>query len=85
MNFRRTCDKYIDDAHSRIADAEMRIAHSFSEKDITEALDLLIKAQRYLARAISAKDAWDSVEHDEYEEYPVIEYEEQTSWTFVET
>jgi hypothetical protein len=72
MNYRRVADKHIDRAHNAIACAEMRIMHSFTDKDIRAANDELSAAQRYLSRAIAARDAWDAAEHDDYEEYPHV-------------
>jgi hypothetical protein len=72
MAFRRTADRIIDHAHGKIAGAEMLLAHAYTEKSKVAALDQLASAQRYLARAIAERDAWDAVDHDEYEEYPHV-------------
>jgi hypothetical protein len=70
--FRRKADQIIDDAHNAIGCAEMRAMHSYTDADKAAALDELTEAQRYLARAVAARNAWDRVEHDEYEEYPRV-------------
>lgn len=72
MAYRRKADRIIDAAHSAIADAEMLIAHSFTDADKAAAGDELAEAQAYLRRAIAARDAWDATEHDDYEEYPDV-------------
>lgn len=77
MNFRSKADRFIDHAHSRIASAEMMVAHSFTEESKAVALDELTAAQRYLQRACDAKVLWRSTEHDDYEEYPDVPYDAQ--------
>jgi hypothetical protein len=81
MNYRKAYDRPIDDAHSRIAGAEMMLEHSFTDEDRTLALDQLAAAQRYLARAVEAKWAWLAVEHDDYEEFPEVPFETQFALT----
>ena len=71
--FRRTADRVIDDAHNHIADAEMRLAHSYTDEDRAEAEQRLSAAQRYLARAIAARDAWDAAGHTDEEVYPYVQ------------
>jgi len=73
MRYRREADRYIDRAHSDIAGAEMMWMHSFTDADKTAALAQLHRAQESLARAIAARNAWDAVEHDDCETYPVVE------------
>jgi len=74
--FRRTADRVIDDAHNRIADAEMGLMHAYTDADKTRYGQELAEAQRYLARAIAARDAWDKATpaHDEDDEvdYPYV-------------
>lgn len=70
--FRRTADRIIDKAHNAICDAEARLMHSFTDEDKQAAGEELSEAQRYLARAIAARDAWDAVKHDDYEDYPHV-------------
>ena len=70
--FRRKADRIIDSAHHEIASAEMMVNHSFTDADKKAALDYLFEAQQYLRRAIEARNAWDEVEHDDYEEYPDV-------------
>ena len=67
--FRHTGLKIIDQAHSRIAGAEMTLAHSFTDEDKEKALDDVFLAQRYLRRACDTFKAWQSTDHDDYEEY----------------
>ncbi len=71
-NYRRKPDRIIDRAHSAIAGAEMTLMHSFTDEAIAKALADLNEAQAFLGRAVAARDAWDSVEHDDYEEYPDV-------------
>jgi hypothetical protein len=70
--FRRTADRIIDQAHCAIAGAEMMVNHSFTKESTARALDQLARAQRYLSRAIAARDAWDSTEHGDYDKYPDV-------------
>jgi hypothetical protein len=72
MNFRRRADQIIDRAHHKIACAEMSVMHSFTDADKQRALDELHQAQRFLRRAVEARDAWDAAPHDDYEEYPDV-------------
>lgn len=75
--FRSKPDQIIDRAHARIADAEMRLAHSFTDADMQAANDELFAAQRLLRRACEAKRAWKAADHDDYEEYPNVPEEDQ--------
>lgn len=77
--FRTAANKTVDAAHSRIASAEMMLAHSFTDEDRAKAQDELAAAQRYLQRACDARRAWRAADHDEYEAYPVVPYDKQTS------
>jgi hypothetical protein len=77
--FRREADRIIDDAHNAIACAEMRVMHSYTDAAKASALDELTEAQRYLARAIATRDAWDRTEHDDYEAYPDVPRTSQAS------
>ena len=70
--FRSKADRIIDRAHSAIAGAEMTLNHSFTDDAIAQALAELNEAQAFLSRAIAARDAWNSVDHDDYEEYPDV-------------
>jgi hypothetical protein len=70
--YRSKADRIIDRAHSAIAGAEMLVNHSFTDEAVASALAELNEAQAFLARAIAARDAWNSVEHDDYEEYPDV-------------
>jgi hypothetical protein len=79
--FRRKADQIIDDAHNRICSAEMMLMHSFTDESKATAHDELSKAQRYLRRACDAKRAWDAIEHDDYEEYPEVPYNEQSEFS----
>jgi hypothetical protein len=74
MNFRRTADRVIDDAHNAIASAEMSLMHSYTDEDKARYGRELYEAQKYLSRAIAARDAWDAVEHDDDDEtvYPYV-------------
>lgn len=72
MNYRRAADRHIDRAHAEIANAEARLIHSFTSEDIADADNQMMAAVRYLSRAIAARDAWDAVQHDDYEEYPHV-------------
>ena len=72
MNYRSKADRIIDRAHHQIACCEMTLQHSFTDKDIADALDALYAAQGFLRRACEAKRAWAAVEHDDYEEYPDV-------------
>jgi hypothetical protein len=75
--FRSKRDRIVDDAHNRIACAEMQLSHSFTDEAQSAARDELIAAQRYLQRAVEAKQAWEATEHDDYEEYPDVPYDTQ--------
>jgi hypothetical protein len=70
--FRRKADRIIDRAHNAICSAEMTLMHSFTDEAIAKAHAELNEAQAFLSRAVAARDAWDRVEHDDYEEYPDI-------------
>lgn len=70
--FRSKADRIIDRAHNAICGAEMTLNHSFTDDAIAKALAELNEAQAFLARAIAARDAWNSVDHDDYEEYPDV-------------
>lgn len=70
--FRRKADRYIDDAHNAICDAEAMLMHAYTEETKARAYEALNEAQAYLRRAVEAKRAWDAVEHDDYEAYPVV-------------
>jgi hypothetical protein len=70
--FRSKSDRIIDRARSHIAGAEMTLNHSFTDASINSAMAELNEAQAFLGRAIAARDAWNAVEHDDYEEYPDI-------------
>ena len=70
--FRSKADRFIDHAHSEIASAEMEINHSFTDADKAKAGANLTSAQRYLSRAVAARDAWNAVDHDDYEQYPNV-------------
>ena len=70
--FRGKADRIIDSAHNAIANAEMLVMHSFTDAARTEALAELNEAQSFLRRACEARDAWDAVEHGDYDEYPDI-------------
>lgn len=70
--FRRKADRIVDDAHNAICCAEMRAMHAFTDDSKATALAELSQAQRYLARAVAARNAWDAAEHDDYEEYPDV-------------
>jgi hypothetical protein len=72
MRFRRKADRIIDRAHSAIAGAEMTLVHSFTDEAKAKAHLELNEAQAFLSRAVAARDAWDRVEHDDYEEYPDV-------------
>lgn len=72
MAFRRKADRFIDDAYNAIACAEMMLMHSFTDEDKAKHGAELSQAQRYLIRAVSARNAWDAAEHDDYEEYPFV-------------
>lgn len=69
---RSTADRIIDQAHNAIACAEMQLAHSFTDDAKAKYGDELAQAQRFLARAVATKRAWCAIEHDDYEEYPVV-------------
>ena len=75
--FRSVGHRIIDDAHNRICSAEMMVAHAFTDEAKAEALDELGKAMRYLRRACETKRAWDAIDHDDYETYPVATSDEQ--------
>ena len=74
--FRRTADRVIDDAHNRIASAEMALMHAYTDVDKSRYGQELAEAQRYLARAIAARDAWDAGAHtrddDDESTYPYV-------------
>ena len=72
--FRRTADRVIDDAHNHIAGAEMLIAHAYTDADKARFGAQLAQAQRYLARAIAARNAWDATAHNDDDEcvYPYV-------------
>ena len=70
--FRRTADKHIDRAHCAIASAEMEVERSRTDEHKAIALHHLAAAQRYLQRAIAARNARDAAEHDDYEDYPHV-------------
>ena len=70
--FRRHCDRIIDRAHNAIANAEASLMHSFTDARKAQYGAELAEAQRFLARACEAKRAWDSAEHDDYEDYPHV-------------
>jgi hypothetical protein len=69
--------KIIDRAHSAIGDAEMRIAHSYTDAQKAEALDELYRAQRFLRRACDTWKLWQATDHDDYEAYPDVPEIEQ--------
>ncbi len=71
-NYRRKADRIIDRAHNAICNAEMTLTHSYTDAAIAKALAELNEAQAFLSRAVAARDAWDRVEHDDYEEYPDV-------------
>jgi len=77
MNYRTAADRVIDQAHCRIASAEMTLAHSFTDVDRQTAHDEIFAAQRYLRRACEAKQAWYASDPDEYAEYPPVAYDDQ--------
>ena len=60
-----------------MASAEMLLAHSFTDADRQAAHDELFAAQRYLRGACEARAAWQATEHDDYEEYPEVAYDDQ--------
>jgi hypothetical protein len=72
MNFRSKADRIIDRAHNNICGAEMLLNHSFTEESRAAAFAELNEAQAFLSRAIAARDAWNRVPHDDYEEYPDV-------------
>lgn len=72
MNFRSKADRIIDRARSNIAGAEMLLNHSFTDDSRASALAELNEAQAFLRRAIAARDAWNRVTHDDYEQYPDV-------------
>ncbi len=72
MGWRTKPDQIVREAHTAIANAEARRIHSFTEEDIQEADDEMMAALRYLRRALDAKAKWESVQHDDYEEYPHV-------------
>ena len=73
MNYRSKGDRYIDRAHSEVANAEMMIIHSYTDDARNEADARFASAQAFLRLAVETKRAWDATDHDEYEEYPEIE------------
>jgi hypothetical protein len=77
--FRSKADRIIDRAHSRIAGAEVLVAHSFTPEAKQQALDELFAAQGFLRRAVAAKRAWYAVEHDDYDEYPSVPEDEPSN------
>jgi hypothetical protein len=70
--FRSKADQIIDRAHNAICSAEMSLMHAFTDESKARYGDELFQAQRFLARAVAAKAAWDAIEHDDYEEYPEV-------------
>lgn len=72
MRFTPKGKQIIYRAHSLIADAEMLLAHSFTEEAKQTAYDKLFHAQRFLRRACDTWKAWQSTDHDDYEEYPDV-------------
>ena len=70
--FRSKADRIIDRAHNAIANAEMTLMHSFTAEAEAKAHEELNAAQAFLSRACAARDAWNAVPHDDYEEYPDI-------------
>jgi hypothetical protein len=70
--FRSKANRIIDRAHNAISGAEMLLNHSFTDEAKASALAELNEAQAWLGRAIAARDAWNAVEHDDYEEYPDV-------------
>lgn len=58
--FRRTADRVIDDAHNAICSAEMSLMHAYTDDDKARYGAELAEAQRYLGRAIAARNAWDA-------------------------
>jgi hypothetical protein len=46
--------------------------HAFTDESKARYGAELAQAQRFLARAIATRNAWDASEHDEYEEYPAV-------------
>jgi len=70
--FRRTADRVIDDAHNHICSAEMLLSHAFTDADKARYGAQLSEAQRYLARAIAARNAWDSADQDDEAVYPYV-------------
>ena len=70
--FRNAANRAIDAAHSAVAGADMLALHAYTDVDKAYALDQMAEAQRYLARAIATKTAWDASEHDDYEAYPDV-------------
>jgi hypothetical protein len=69
---RSKADRFIDLAHNNIANAEMSLMHSFTDEDKAKHGAELAQAQRFLARAVATKRAWDAVEHGDYDEYPDV-------------
>ena len=72
MNYRRQADRIIDRAHNAIANAEMGVIHAYTDEAKALALADLNSAVDWLNLAVAARDAWDRVEHDDYEEYPDV-------------
>ena len=70
--FRRQADRVVDDAHNAICNAEASLLRAFTDADKTRFGEALAEAQRYLARAVAARTAWDACEHDDYEAYPAV-------------
>lgn len=70
--FRRTADRVIDDAHNAIASAEMSYDHAYTDEDKARYGRELYEAQKYLSRAIAARDAWDAAAHDDEATYPYV-------------
>ncbi len=70
--FRRKADVIISQAHVAVCDAEIMIEQARTDEAYQIALDALACAQRFMRRAITARDDWDEHEHDEYENYPDV-------------
>jgi hypothetical protein len=70
--FRREADRIIDRAHCAICNAESSFMHAYTDEDKARYGAEISQAQRFLARAIATRNAWDASDHGDYEAYPEV-------------
>jgi hypothetical protein len=70
--FRNEADRIIDRAHWAICNAERLAWNATTDASKAIALGKLSEAQRFLARAVAARTAWQSGDHSAYENFPEV-------------